>query len=104
MDFKLQMGRLLAIFIYLYFFNVAFFCYVYYHGLFVSCLGWCGCWAFFLFCDKYLSELLYLNNLQLNNYFWKIWVALKRAYGGYETHSDWLATEEAAAVEAVLWW
>ena len=23
-----------------------------YHGLFVSCLGWCGCWAF-LCCDKY---------------------------------------------------
>ena len=21
-----------------------------------------------------------------------------------ETHPDWLATEEAAAVEAVLWW
>ena len=45
-----------------------------------------------------------LNNLQLNNCFWKIWAALKRAYGGYETHPDWLATEEAAAVEAVLWW
>ena len=45
-----------------------------------------------------------LNNLQLNNYFWKIWEALKRAYGGNKTHPDWLATEEAAAVEAVLWW
>ena len=48
-----------------------------------------------------------LNNLQLNKCFWKIWAALKRAYGGgggYETHLDWLATEEAAAVEAVLWW
>ena len=45
-----------------------------------------------------------LNNLQLNNCFWNIWVALKRAYGGYETHPDWLATEEVAAVEAVLWW
>ena len=44
-----------------------------------------------------------LNNLQLNNCFWKIWAALKRAYGGYETHMDWLATEEAAAVEVVLW-
>ena len=44
------------------------------------------------------------NNLQLYNYFWKIWVALKRAYEGYETHPDWLGTEEAAAVEAVLWW
>ena len=45
-------------FIYLIFFYVAFCCYVYYHGLFVSCLGWCGCWAFFLcvcVCgDKYL--------------------------------------------------
>ena len=30
-------------------------------------------------------------------------MALKRAYGGYKTHPDWLATEEAAAVEAVLW-
>ena len=45
-----------------------------------------------------------LNNLQLNNCVWKIWAALKRAYGGYETHLDWLTTEEAAAVEAVLWW
>ena len=45
-----------------------------------------------------------LNNLQLNNCFWKIWVALKRAYGGCETHLDWLATEEAASVEAVVWW
>ena len=33
-------------FIYLFFFYVAFCCYVYYHGLFVSCLGWCGCWAY----------------------------------------------------------
>ena len=51
MDFKLQMGRLLAIFgVHLsYFFYVALCCYVYYHGLFVSCLGWCGCWAFFSF-------------------------------------------------------
>ena len=31
-------------FIYLFFFYVASRCYVYYHGLFVSCLGWC--WAF----------------------------------------------------------
>ena len=21
------------------------FCYVWYHGLFVSCLGWCKCWT-----------------------------------------------------------
>ena len=27
-------------------------------------------------------------------------MALKRAYGGYKTHPDWLAAEEAAAVEA----
>ena len=33
-----------------------------------------------------------------------IWAALKRAYGGSETHPDWLATEETAAVEAVLLW
>ena len=46
-----------------------------------------------------------LNKVQLNNCFWKIWAALtKRAYGGYETHPDWMATKEAAAVEAVLWW
>ena len=43
-----------------------------------------------------------LNNLQLNNCFWNIWVALKRADGRSKTHSDWMATEEAAAVEAVL--
>ena len=35
-------------FIYHFFSYVAFCCYVYYHGLFVSCLGWCGCWAFFV--------------------------------------------------------
>ena len=29
-------------------FYVAFCCYVYYHGLFVSCKGWCGCSAFFV--------------------------------------------------------
>ena len=45
-----------------------------------------------------------LKNLQLIRCFWKIWAALKRAYGGSETHPDWLATEEAAAVEAMLWW
>ena len=38
------------------------------------------------------------------NWFWNISVALKRAYGRSETHPDWLATKEAAAVEAVLWW
>ena len=44
MDFKLQMGRLLAILgVYLsLFFYVTFFCYVYYHGLFLSCLGSVG--------------------------------------------------------------
>ena len=46
-----------------------------------------------------------LNNLQLNNCFWKFWAALKRAYGGMRpTWTGWLATEEAAAVEAELWW
>ena len=39
-----------------------------------------------------------LNNLQLNNCFWNIWVALKRAW----QVKDCMATEEAAAVEAVL--
>ena len=30
---------------------------------------------------------------------------VENAYGGYETHPDWLATEEAAAaVKVVLWW
>ena len=44
MDFKLQMGRILAILrVYLsIFFYVAFCCYMYYHGLFVSCLGGVG--------------------------------------------------------------
>ena len=27
-------------------FYVAFFCYVWYHGLFVLCLGWCECFCF----------------------------------------------------------
>ena len=35
-------------FIYLILFYVAFCCYLYYHILFVSCLGWCGYWAFFM--------------------------------------------------------
>ena len=39
-----------------------------------------------------------LNNLQLNNCFWKIRAALNK------NDPNWLATEEAAAVEAVLWW
>ena len=43
-----------------------------------------------------------LNNLQLINCLCKICVALKRACGGSETYMDWLATEEAAAVEVVL--
>ena len=46
-------------FIYLFFFYVAFCCYVYYHGLFVSCLGWCGCWTLFLlFVISICTELL----------------------------------------------
>ena len=46
-------------FIYLFLFYVAFCCYVYYHGLFVSCLGWCGCWAFFFcFVISICTELL----------------------------------------------
>ena len=46
-------------FIYLFFFYVAFCCYVYYHGLFVCLfgvvcmLGFCFFFVFF-FCDKYL--------------------------------------------------
>ena len=38
--------------LFIYFFYVAFFGYVWYHGLFASCLGWCRCWTFF--CHKYL--------------------------------------------------
>ena len=41
-------------FIYLVFFYVAFCCYVYYHGVFVSCLGVWVLGFLFLFCDKYL--------------------------------------------------
>ena len=41
------------------------------------------------------------NNLQLNNCFWNIWVALKRAWQ-VKDPPDWMATEETAAVEAVL--
>ena len=41
--------------VFLKFFYVVFFCYVWYHGLFISCLGWCGCWTLIFFsCDKYL--------------------------------------------------
>ena len=45
-------------FIYLFFFYVAFCCYVYYHGLFVSCLGWCRCWASSFFVISICTELL----------------------------------------------
>ena len=42
-----------------YFFYMAFCCYAYYHRLFVSCLGWCACWAFFLcFVISISTELL----------------------------------------------
>ena len=44
----------------------------------------------------------FLIECSLRNCFWKIWVALKRADGRSKTHPDWMATEEAAAVEAVL--
>ena len=44
-------------FIYLIFY-VAFCCYVYYYGLFVSCLGWCGCWAFLCVVISICTELL----------------------------------------------
>ena len=37
----------------------------------------------------------------LNICFWNIWVALKRA-GRSKNRPDWMATEEAAAVEAVV--
>ena len=100
MDFKLQMGILLAILgVHL---SIVFL----YVALFLSsvlpwvilCLGWCKCWAFFS-CDKYLYCFFLFwegnwNNLQLNNCFWKI----------CQTRPDWMATEEAAAVEAVLKW
>ena len=103
MDFKLQMGRLLAIFgVHL---SNLFLC-----GLLllcvlswvVSCLGWCGCWAFLCVVISVCTELLYFGGefeqLVVINCFWKIWAALKR------DHPDWLATEEDAAVETVLWW
>ena len=67
-------------------------------GIFKICFVISICTELFLFWEGNL------NNLQLNNCFSKIRAALKRAYGGYETHPDWLATEEAAAVEVVLWW
>ena len=59
--------------------------------------------------DKYLyCTVMFwegnLNLLQLNYCFWNIWVALKRALWGSETHPDRMDTEEAAAVEKVLWW
>ena len=60
MDFKLQVGRLLAILgVYLsIFFYVAFCYYVYYHGLFVSCLGWVGVGLFLNFVKNICTELL----------------------------------------------
>ena len=80
-------------------------------GYFFHAWGGVGVEPFFCFLISICTELLYLyfwegnlNNLQLNNCFWKIWAALKRAYGGYKTHPDWLASKEAAAVETVLWW
>ena len=54
LNYKCRLLAILGVYLSI-FFYVAFCCYVYYHGLCVSCLGWCGCWAFFvLFCDKYL--------------------------------------------------
>ena len=80
---------------------MAFFCYVYYHGLFLSCLGWCGCWAFFVI--SICTELLCFGRG-----IWTTcsWIIVFGRFGRiwYETHPDWLATEEAPAVEAVLWW
>ena len=32
-----------------YFFLCGLFCYVWYHGLFVLCLGWCKCWTLTFF-------------------------------------------------------
>ena len=46
------------------------------------------------------TELLCFRR-RMNNCFWNIWVALKRP-GRSKTRPDWMATEEAAAVEAVL--
>ena len=43
-----------------------------------------------------------MNNLQLDSCFWNIWVALKRSDGRLKTHPDWMATDQAAAVETVL--
>ena len=62
-------------------------------------------WTFFLVISI-CTELLWFGRgigitCSLINCFWNIWVALKRASWS-KTHSDWMATEEAAAVEAVL--
>ena len=107
MDYKLQMARLLAIFgVHL---SIFFLC-----GLLLCILPWViyfmfgVVWVLGFFVISICTELLggefeYEQHVAINC-FWNIWVALKRAYGGSKTHPDWLATEEAAAVEAVLWW
>ena len=43
----LIIGHIGSLFI-LFFFPCGLFGYVWYHGLFVSCLGWCRCWNFFV--------------------------------------------------------
>ena len=43
-----------------------------------------------------------LSNMQL--LFLEYLGSPEKGLWGYETHPDWLATEEADAVEAVLWW
>ena len=79
MDFKLQMGILLAIIgvhLSIFFLYVALFLLSVLPRVFL-CLGWCKCWAFFFLVISICTVFLFWegdwNNLQLNNCFWKIW-------------------------------
>ena len=69
--------------------------------------GGCKCWTLIFFvisiCTEFFGGEGNVNNLQLNNCFWKIWWPLKGP-GRSKNRPDWMATEEAAAVEAVLKW
>ena len=109
MDFRLQIGKLLAIFG-VHLSN----CFIWPSVVMCITMGylfhvWGGV-GVGLFCVviSICTELLCfgrgIEQLAPINCFWNIWAALKRAYGGSETHPDWLATEEAAAVQVVLWW
>ena len=85
---------------------MAFLGYVWYHGLFVSCLGWCRTFFLLLLVMSICTELLCFGRgigiNWLNNCFWNILAALKRAWQVKDPPPDWMATEETAAVETVL--